>query len=166
MPASERQNLLPYCQKCLVLPRQPHHILSAMRMKSRRYILDWKDGGIKNQIGNEVAVTYEEDGIVLVRTVTADSYMVLATGPLPVKKVSAEKLHRMMEHMGYSNLKKFMKNSTGLKLEGHASIHSTCTCCLKSKLRKRPFAERQHAERKGKIFYLDLVPTIKPEGYN
>src|SRR5437868_12720587 len=70
----------------------------------------------------------------------------------------------MMGHMGYTNLKKLMKNSTGLKLEDHD--HPTYTCCLKSKLRKRPFAERQHAEREGEILYLDFIPIIKPEGYD
>ena len=72
----------------------------------------------------------------------------------------------MMGHMGYSNFKKLIKNSTGLKLKGHVNTYSTYICCLKSKLRKRPFAERKCAERKGEIFYLDLVPIIKPEGYN
>src|SRR3954451_18788634 len=70
----------------------------------------------------------------------------------------------MMGHIGYSNLIKLMKNTTGLKLESYR--HGTCTCYLESKLRKRPFGERQRAERVGEILYLDLVPVIKPEGYD
>ncbi|KAF2395685.1 hypothetical protein EJ06DRAFT_534817 [Trichodelitschia bisporula] len=69
-----------------------------------------------------------------------------------------------MGHIGYSHLKQLMQNTTGLKLDSYH--HDTCTCCLSSKLRKRPFGERQRAEREGEIIYLDLVPQITPEGFD
>jgi len=144
-------------------PDSPINILSAIRMRRGGYTLDWRDGGIKDRDGKEVAAAYEEDGIVLIRIAT-ESHTTLATKPSSTKKVSAEHLHRMMGHMGYSNLKTLIKNTTGLKID--SQHHGTCTCCLKSKLRKRPFGQRQRAEREGEILYLDLVPSIKPEGYN
>jgi len=70
----------------------------------------------------------------------------------------------MMGYIGYSNLKTLIKNTTGLKID--SQHYGTCTCCLKSKLRKRPFGQRQRVEREGEILYLDLVPSIKLEGYN
>lgn len=131
-------------------------------MRRGGYTLDWRDGGVKDRDGNEVAAAYEEDGIVLIRT--AESHTTLATKPSSTKKASAEQLHRMMGHMGYSNIRQPIKNSTGIKLTSHR--YGTCTCCLESKLRKRPFGERQRAKREGEIVYLDLVPLIKPEGYD
>ncbi|KAF2395684.1 hypothetical protein EJ06DRAFT_267678 [Trichodelitschia bisporula] len=48
-------------------PDSPINILSAMKMRKTGLMLDWSDGGIKNRDGVEIAMAFEEDGIILIR---------------------------------------------------------------------------------------------------
>ena len=77
-----------------------------------------------------MAVAYKENDIVLIRTAThktaKEPQLVLATKLLLPKKVLAKQLHRIIGHLGYRNLRKLIKNTTGVKLDSYR--YATCTC--------------------------------------
>jgi hypothetical protein len=140
-------------------PDSPINICSLLRMYNNAgYKLDMNDFNVKDKAGKEVAIVYQDHGIMMLRTGTPQRAFATTTSITP------ELLHRRMGHLGYRNVEQLVKVADGIKLT--KTNYPKCECCSEAKLKKRPFGKRHRATRIGEITHIDLVPKITPTGYD
>jgi Reverse transcriptase (RNA-dependent DNA polymerase) len=125
------------------------------------YKLDMDAFCVRDKAGKEVAIVYQDRGILMLKTGSTQSAFATTS---KTESITPELLHRRMGHLGYRNLEQLAKVANGIKLA--KGDYPKCECCSKADLKKQPFGQRRRATRIGEITHLDLVPKITPIGYD